>query len=65
MKFRKDLVKVLTHPFHIEGKVEGRTSDAAMRDVVAVLTDFPLPSGYRIDYAGEREEHRKRYHKRG
>ena len=49
---RKDLKRVIS----IEGKVEGRTADAAMRDVQAALADFPLPSGYQISYAGENEE---------
>lgn len=52
---RKDLKRVIA----VEGKVQGRTSDAAMRDVQAALSDFPLPPGYRIGYAGENEEQQK------
>ena len=49
---RKDMKRVVT----VEGKVEGRTSDAALKDVQAALADFKLPPGYRIEYAGESEE---------
>ena len=52
---RKDLKRVIA----VEGKVQGRTSDATMRDVQAALSDFPLPPGYRIGYAGENEEQQK------
>ncbi|MDP6041055.1 MAG: efflux RND transporter permease subunit, partial [Candidatus Latescibacteria bacterium] len=52
---RKDLKRVIS----IEGKVEGRTSDAAMQDVQAALADFPLPPGYQIAYAGESEEQQR------
>jgi multidrug efflux pump subunit AcrB len=52
---RKDLKRVIT----IEGKVEGRTSDAVMHDVQKALSDFPLPSGYHISYSGENEEQQK------
>ena len=52
---RKDLKRVIA----IEGKVQDRTSDAAMRDVQAALSDFPLPPGYQISYAGENEEQQK------
>ena len=52
---RKDLKRVIA----IEGKVQDRTSDAAMRDVQAALSDFPLPPGYQIGYAGENEEQQK------
>ncbi len=49
---RKDLKRMVT----VEGKVEGRTSDAALKDVQAALAEFHLPPGYRIDYSGENEE---------
>ena len=52
---RKDLKRVIS----IEGKVQDRTSDAAMRDVQAALSDFPLPPGYQIAYSGENEEQQK------
>lgn len=52
---RKELKRVIT----IEGKVEGRTSDAVMQDVQTALKDFPLPPGYHISYAGENEEQQK------
>ncbi len=52
---RKDLKRVIA----IEGKVQDRTPDAAMRDVQALLSDFPLPPGYHIGYAGENEEQQK------
>ncbi|NKB72800.1 MAG: hypothetical protein GKR89_37490 [Candidatus Latescibacteria bacterium] len=52
---RKDLKRMVT----IEGKVEGRTSDAVLRDVQQALADFALPTGYLIDYSGEKEEQEK------
>lgn len=52
---RKDLKRVIS----IEGKVQDRTSDAAMRDVQVALSNFPLPPGYQIAYSGENEEQQK------
>ena len=49
---RKDLKRMIT----IEGKVEGRNSDAALKEIQSALSEFRLPPGYRIDYAGENEE---------
>jgi len=52
---RKDLKRVVT----VEGKAQGRSSDAILKDVRVQLADFDLPSGYRIDYTGENEEQRE------
>ena len=52
---RKDMKRLIT----VDGKVQGRTSDAALKDVQVALADFPLPTGYIIDYAGESEAQEK------
>jgi len=52
---RKDLKRVVT----IAGKVQGRSSDAVLKDVEKVLAPLALPPGYRIDYTGEKEEQQK------
>ena len=52
---RKDLERVVT----IEGKVQGRTSDAVLKDVRKQLVDLSLPPGYRLSYTGENEEQEK------
>jgi multidrug efflux pump len=52
---RKDLKRVIT----VEGKVTGRTSDAALKEVQEALAGFKLPPGYHIGYSGESEEQEK------
>lgn len=52
---RVDLDRVVT----VSGKVVGRTTDAALTDVQAALSDMDLPGGYQLRYSGENEEQEK------
>jgi multidrug efflux pump subunit AcrB len=49
---RKDLKRVVT----ITANAEGRLANDVLRDVQARLANLSLPSGYMINYAGEKEE---------
>lgn len=40
---------------------EGRQPDEVLKDVQAILKDLPLPAGYEIRYAGEKEEQEKAF----
>tara|TARA_A100001037_G_scaffold282206_1_gene286612 strand:- start:170 stop:904 length:735 start_codon:yes stop_codon:yes gene_type:complete len=40
----------------VSGKVVGRTTDDALREVQSILADFEMPIGYRIQYTGENED---------
>ncbi len=49
---RKDMKRVVA----VSGKVVGRTTDDALREVQSILADFEMPIGYRIQYTGENED---------
>ncbi len=49
---RKDLKRVIT----ITANAEGRLANDVLKDVQARLANVPLPSGYTVDYAGQKEE---------
>ena len=49
---RKDMKRVVA----VSGKVVGRTTDEALKECQAILADFELPPGYRIQYTGENED---------
>ncbi len=52
---RSDQKRVIT----IEGDVEGRLDHDVLMEVQSILSDFELPSGYKIEYRGEDEEQRE------
>jgi multidrug efflux pump len=43
----------------VTGDAEGRLSTEVLADVQSILDDLPLPSGYELRYAGEKEEQDK------
>ncbi|HMO49514.1 MAG TPA: efflux RND transporter permease subunit [Kiritimatiellia bacterium] len=52
---RKNQKRVIT----INGNNQGRGVDVLIKEVRALLDDFPLPQGYSIRYAGDTEEMQK------
>ncbi|MFW6061739.1 MAG: efflux RND transporter permease subunit, partial [Planctomycetota bacterium] len=49
---RIDLDRVVT----LEADVEGRRGPAVLKDVQDRLAELPMPAGYNIEYAGEKED---------
>lgn len=52
---RKDLRRVVT----VTGEVAGRNSNEALAEVQEKLANFPLPSGYLMEFTGESEDQKE------